>query len=95
MGNMCFKAGYSDGDVDTNSTGNLHLNEIISDRFSRRQRMIGGMKASAAAFFGTSMLAAWSDDEMAGRVPSPVAQAGATTTATAGQMVTLAAIDDE
>ncbi|WP_120076945.1 PhoX family protein [Aurantiacibacter odishensis] len=95
MGDMSFKAGYSDGDVDTNSTGNLHLNEIISDRFSRRQTMLGGMKASAAAFFGTSLLAACSDDELAGLAPSPVAQAGATTTATAGQMVTLAAIDGQ
>ncbi|WP_338242987.1 PhoX family protein [Aurantiacibacter hainanensis] len=91
MGDLSFKAGYSDGDVDTNSSPATHLNEIISNRFSRRQTLMGGMTASAAAFFGTSMLAACSDEELASALTTPTAQAGATTAATSGQMVLLAA----
>ena len=50
--------GYSDGDVDTNRTDSKPLHAIVNERYSRRQTMSGGLKASAAAFLGTTMLAA-------------------------------------
>jgi uncharacterized protein len=81
--------GYSDGDVDTNFTNLRTLNEIADERFSRRQTIVGGLKASAAAFLGTSVLAACSGDEVIG-APTALVNAGADATTSAGRMVTIA-----
>lgn len=80
--------GYSDGDVDTNRTGSKPLHAIVSERYSRRQTMSGGLKASAAAFLGTTMLAACSDDDEvgAGNTLINAGEDGATST---GRVVTL------
>ncbi|MFN9634595.1 MAG: alkaline phosphatase PhoX [Erythrobacteraceae bacterium] len=85
---IAFK-GYSDGDVDTNFTNLRTLNEIADERFSRRQTIVGGLKASAAAFLGTSVLAACSGDEVIG-APTALVNAGADATTSAGRMVTIA-----
>ena len=81
--------GYSDGDVDTNFTNLRTLNEIADERFSRRQTIVGGLKASATAFLGTSVLAACSGDEVIG-APTALVDAGADATTSAGRMVTIA-----
>jgi secreted PhoX family phosphatase len=81
--------GYSDGDVDTNFTNLRTLNEIADERFSRRQTIVGGLKASATAFLGTSVLAACSGDEVIG-APTALVNAGADATITAGRLVTIA-----
>ena len=43
---------YHDGDVDTNRSGNPHLNDLIEQRYSRRQTLMGGLSAASAAVFG-------------------------------------------
>jgi len=79
--------GYSDGNVDTNRSDNPSLEMIVRDRFSRRQTMLGGLRASALALFGTTILAACDDETV--RAAAPVVSAGQSATTTAGQLVTL------
>jgi secreted PhoX family phosphatase len=83
--------GYSDGDVDTNNTeGSPHLGKIVAERYSRRQTLLGGLRASSAAFLGATALAAcdWFDDSKGGS-GGFVVQAGSSGTTTAGNPVTL------
>ncbi|WP_067489908.1 PhoX family phosphatase [Erythrobacter sp. CCH5-A1] len=81
---------YTDGDVDTNFSNALTLNEIADQRFSRRQTVLGGMTASLSAFFGTSLLTACSSDD-AGTFPSQTTvNAGQDAVTSAGRLVTLA-----
>ncbi len=75
---MTIDTTYTDGDIDTNPTANPHLNELIDTRYSRRQTLMGGMSATAAAVFG-GMLLTGCDDDNDGNGSSPV-----TVTATAG-----------
>jgi secreted PhoX family phosphatase len=77
--------GYSDGDVDTNNSGNMTLESIVGERYSRRQTLFGGLSAAALALFGTSMLTACGDDNTA-----PTVSAGQNGTASSGRVVTLA-----
>jgi secreted PhoX family phosphatase len=77
-------AGYSDGDVDTNTSDNPTLSSIVSERYSRRQTLFGGISATALAVFGTSILAGCGDDEEA-----PVVSAGANGSSSSGRVVTL------
>jgi secreted PhoX family phosphatase len=83
--------GYSDGDVDTNRTGNPSLESMVRERYSRRQTLFGGMRATAMALFGTTMLTACDldlfngDDDNGG----PTVDAGDNATTTAGRLVTL------
>jgi uncharacterized protein len=79
-------AGYSDGDVDTNLSGEPTLNELIDARYSRRTALRGGAGATIAALFGTTLLAACGDDDT---VTVPVVDAGADRTVAAGTTVTL------
>ncbi|HEX8056501.1 MAG TPA: alkaline phosphatase PhoX [Novosphingobium sp.] len=78
--------GYSDGDVDTNRSANISLNEIVAERYSRRQTLFGGIGAATMALFGTSMLTACGDDD---KNAAPVVSAGAAAATTSGRMVTL------
>lgn len=55
--------GYDDGDIDTNHGGSRHLNELVSERYSRRQTLMGGISAMATAVFGSALLAACGDDD--------------------------------
>jgi len=84
--------GYTDGDVDTNNTGNRSLESIVQERYSRRQTLFGGVGATAMALFGTSILAACGDGNEA-----PVVGAGQAGSSTSGRVVTLAgtASDDK
>ena len=83
---------YSDGDIDTNFSGNRPLESIVTERYSRRQTLFGGMTATAMALFGTTMLAACGDSNDA-----PVVSAGQSATTSSGRVVTLAgtATDDK
>jgi uncharacterized protein len=77
---------YHDGDVDTNRSGNPHLNDLINERYSRRQTLFGGLSAAGAAVFGGMLLSACDEDSAA--APTTVT-AGEATTTSAGRMVTL------
>lgn len=79
--------GYTDGDVDTNRSTAVTLNELADQRLSRRQTLRGGT-AILAATLGTSMLAAC-DDNGANTPPPTTAEPGTSLTTNAGQVVTL------
>lgn len=90
--------GYSDGDVDTNNTGNRSLQSIVDERYSRRQTLFGGASATALAFLGTTLLTGCGDDDDDGGVNgSPIVDAGDDATTSAGRLVTLtgSATDDD
>jgi len=84
--------GYSDGDVDTNTSGNPTLAAIVEERYSRRQTLRGGLSATAMALFGSSMLAACGDGNEA-----PTVGAGQNGATSSGRVVTLTgtAADDK
>ena len=82
-------AGYTDGDVDTNFSVQPTLNEIADARFSRRQTVLGSAKATAAAFLGTTMLAACDTDAFFDNGDDVTVSAGNDGAASAGQTVTL------
>ncbi len=74
--------GYTDGDVDTNATRNRDLGTIVAERYSRRQTLLGGLGASAAAFLGTTLLAACDlggSDSSGGGFTVSAGNSGATT----------------
>ena len=82
---------YEDGDIDTNrSNSSPHLNDLVEQRYSRRQTLMGGVSAAATAVFGSALLTACGDDDDGGNT-TPVASVtlGGTTAATSGQTVTL------
>jgi hypothetical protein len=79
--------GYTDGDVDTNTSGNPTLNEMAAARFSRRATLRSGATATIAAVFGGSMLAAC--DNKIATDPAPAVSAGSTGATTSGRVVTL------
>jgi len=55
-------AAYDDGDVDTNRSTATHLNDLVDQRYSRRQAITGGLSAMTAAAFGSTLLAACGED---------------------------------
>ena len=77
---------YHDGDVDTNRSGNPHLGDLIEQRYSRRQTLMGGLSAAGAAVFGGMLLSACDsgDNKRATEVT-----AGGNATTSVGQTVTL------
>ena len=81
--------GYDDGDVDTNATANPHLNQLIEQRYSRRQTLRGGISAMTTAVFGGMFLAACGDDKGNGQSSVTAVSAGANAAAAAGSTVTL------
>ena len=83
--------GYTDGDIDTNRSGNPSLQSIVDARYSRRQTLLGGISAAAAAVFGGMLLSACEDNE------KPVVNAGQNGASSSGKVVTLAgtATDDK
>ncbi|MCP3733767.1 PhoX family phosphatase [Sphingomonas sp. RP10(2022)] len=78
--------GYDDGDIDTNTSGNPHIGDLIASRYSRRQTLRGGLSAMTAAVFGGAMLTACDKDDT--RRAATVTAGGAVTTST-GKTVTL------
>ncbi|MCD2316530.1 PhoX family phosphatase [Sphingomonas sp. IC-11] len=78
---------YDDGDIDTNRSANGHLNDLIAQRYSRRQTLRGGLSAMTTAVFGGVLLAGC-DDETITSEPVKVS-AGSAVATTAGKTVTL------
>ena len=87
--------GYSDGDVDTNTSTAISLNALADLRYSRRQALFRGGSAIVAATIGGAVLAAC-DSVDADPDIAPTVNAGAAGSSTAGRVVTLAgtATDD-
>ena len=83
--------GYDDGDVDTNRSGGVSLNDMVDRRYSRRDALRGGVSAAAFAVFGGAVLAACSDKDMAAD-PAPTVTAGSSGTTSSGRLVTLTGI---
>lgn len=83
-----FAAGYSDGDIDTNRSSAPTLMELANERYSRRQTLFGGARATAAAFLGTSTLAACFDDNDSEQ-DSVTVSAGSSGDSSSGRIVTL------
>jgi uncharacterized protein len=79
---------YADGDVDTNQSANGTLQDLIDQRYSRRQTLVGGVSAAAMAVFGTSMLTGCDPEDL-------VILAGENGTSASGRMVTLSVSTDE
>lgn len=78
---------YSDGEIDTNRSSNSSIHDLIDQRYSRRQTLLGGMSTAAVAMFGTAMLSACGDGETNS---SPTVSAGSNATTGSGRVVTLA-----
>ena len=55
--------GYEDGDIETNPSTTPHLNELVAQRYSRRQALFGGISAVSAATLAPMMLAGCDDDQ--------------------------------
>jgi len=87
--------GYTDGDVDTNTSTGPTLDQIADERFSRRQ-MLRGSGAIVAATMGGSVLAACDSNADFNNDAAPTVSAGAAATTNSGRLVTLAgtATDD-
>ena len=79
--------GYSDGDIDTNRSNALSLNDLAEQRFSRRQTLQSGATATIAAMFGGSLLTAC--DGSVASDPLPTVAAGSSGATTSGRVVTL------
>lgn len=77
---------YSDGILDTNTTSNPSLQDLVDARYSRRTLLRSGFGATAAAMFGALPLAACGDDEDL----DPSVIAGASGTSSSGKVVSLA-----
>ncbi|MBO9623693.1 MAG: PhoX family phosphatase [Sphingomonas sp.] len=80
--------GYSDGDVDTNRSTAITLNELADQRFSRRQTLRGGT-AIVAATMGASMLAACDNNDSPSDTPPITAEPGETIATSSGRVVKL------
>ena len=80
---------YDDGGIDTNHSGNQHLNDLIAQRYSRRQTLRGGLTAMTTAVFGGVLLAGCDDDNDLLTRESVTVTAGNSATASAGKTVTL------
>lgn len=79
--------GYTEAD-DTNDSTVPSLETLAEQRYSRRQTIFGGAKATSLAFMGTAMLAACGDDDDA-TAGSVTVSAGENAATSAGRVVTL------
>lgn len=80
--------GYTDGDVDTNMSATESLNDMVAQRYSRREMIRNGSVALTGAVFGSSVLAAC-DSPSIDSDPAPVVTAGTSGNTSAGRIVTL------
>ena len=80
--------GYTEADTDTNDSAAPSLEMLAADRYSRRQAIFGGAKATSLAFMGTAMLAAC-DDDTNGSNGALVVSAGSSAATSSGRTVTL------
>jgi hypothetical protein len=80
---------YDDGDIDTNRSANPRLGDLVEQRYSRRQTLLGGLTAMTTAVFGGVLLAGCGGDDDVLTRDSITATAGANAATTAGKTVTL------
>jgi secreted PhoX family phosphatase len=81
--------GYSDGDIDTNRSGNPSLEGLVELRYSRRQA-VSGIAAASLAFMGAGLLAGCRSDG-GGTEPTLVVTPGANAQTSTGKTVMLSA----
>ncbi|KHK90558.1 PhoX family protein [Novosphingobium malaysiense] len=86
MSDTLIENGYTDGDVDTNQTTSVSLETLADARYSRRQAIFGGAKATSLALMGTTMLAACNEDNSESTL---VVSAGQNAATSAGRVVIL------
>ena len=87
MTNKFSETGYTDGDVDTNPSQTVSLEAMAAERYSRRQAIFGGARATSLALMGTTMLAACgSDDSGESKL---LVSAGANAATSSGRVVVL------
>ncbi|SFP77889.1 PhoX family protein [Sphingomonas rubra] len=86
---MTIDTSYDDGDIDTNRSGGAHLNDLVAERYSRRQTLMGGISAMATAVFGGALLTACGNDEDEGAGGPLTVTATASGATSAGRVVTL------
>ncbi|MEN2747505.1 alkaline phosphatase PhoX [Sphingomonas sp. T9W2] len=80
---------YDDGDIETNPSTGPSLQDLVDQRYSRRQALRGGASTAAVAVFGGSLLAAC-DDKAQGIDNTPPVVGGTSSGATSGgRVVTL------
>jgi uncharacterized protein len=77
---------YSDGDVDTNRSGNPTLSSLVEERFSRRQTLYSGFAATAAIAMPSALLTGCSDEDVA---PAGSVQAGQSARTSSGAVMML------
>lgn len=82
---------YSDGDIDTNTSGNPSLNAMIEQRYSRRAALRSGATAASMAVFGGAILAGCDGSASSGDPFPNIVSVGSSGTARAGTVVTLTA----
>lgn len=79
---------YSDGDVDTNRSGNPSIAQLIDARLSRRGAIMNGAKATGVAVFSSSLLAACGEGSTGTTSGISIASGGqGTLSISSGQMV--------
>lgn len=79
---------YSDGDTDTNRSGNPSLEAMVEARYSRRQALVNAFSATSAAVFVPVLLAGCDGDENGGAPPAGL-QASASASVSSGAVTTL------
>ena len=82
-------AGYDDGLIDTNSSANPTIQEIIDQRYSRRQTLFGGLSALTVATLGGMVTACGGDGAIVSSGSGTVVNAGSAITTRSGKAVTL------
>jgi secreted PhoX family phosphatase len=81
--------GYDDGLIDTNTSSNPTLHDMIAERYSRRQALFGGISALTVATLGGMVTACGGDNSAPGLGSGTVVNAGASMATTSGKAVTL------
>ncbi|WP_294393135.1 alkaline phosphatase PhoX [uncultured Sphingomonas sp.] len=86
MSEIIASNGYDDGDIDTNSSANPSLEQLIAKRYSRRQTLFGGVTAATVAVMGGMVTACGNDDDDDAPISVSAGSSGATSS---GKLVKL------
>ncbi len=84
-----FDGAYSDGDIETNISSNPTLQDIVAERYSRRQALFGGASAVTTAVFGGALLSGCGGGGGAASAPAIGIMAPSAAEATSGRVVTI------
>ncbi len=89
MANTDLTIGYDDGDIETNPSTGPSLQDLVDQRYSRRQALRGGASTAAVAVFGGGLLAACDDKATGIDNLAPVVAGRSSGATNAGRVVTL------